>query len=396
MPSVTSSLRVGILVAAGLISACSQPSPAQKAQGGGNVAMGSSPVARSSAPPLDTTHPDVTTASSSVPAAGVAAPAAPPAELPPAGVAINQAVPPSALAVPASAVYAPAMVRLEVLLDRAGFSPGAIDGKDGENLRRALAAYAAAHGMTARGLPDKALWDALADGDAAPATQAYLITAADVAGPFIGTPSKDYQALSKLPALSYSSPEQLLAEKFHMSQPLLEALNPGADFSKAGATILVAAPRPAGRDYQAARIEVDKGANALRVYSADGELAAFYPASVGSAERPAPSGVFEVKAVAPKPAYYYDPKRLTFAPEGATGRLKIAPGPNNPVGSTWISLSVATYGIHGSPDPNLVGKRQSHGCVRLTNWDAAELGKAVQKGVRVEFIGREKKAGAKA
>ena len=83
------------------------------------------------------------------------------------------------------------------------------------------------------------------------------------------------------------------------------------------------------------------------------------------------------------------------APEGATGRLKIAPGPNNPVGSTWISLSVATYGIHGSPDPNLVGKRQSHGCVRLTNWDAAELGKAVQKGVPVAFIGREKKAGAK-
>ena len=118
-------------------------------------------------------------------------------------------------------------------------------------------------------------------------------------------------------------------------------------------------------------------------------MVAFYPASVGSAERPAPSGAWAVKAVAPRPAYYYDPTRLTFAPMGASGRMRIAPGPNNPVGSTWIALTIPTYGIHGSPDPTLIGKRQSHGCVRLTNWDAAELGKAVKPGAAVLFTGEE-------
>ncbi len=97
-------------------------------------------------------------------------------------------------------------------------------------------------------------------------------------------------------------------------------------------------------------------------------------------------------AVAPHPAYYYDPKRLTFAPKGAKGKLKIAAGPNNPVGETWIALTVPTYGIHGSPEPATIGKHQSHGCVRLTNWDAKELGKAVKKGVKVQFVGQEKKA----
>jgi lipoprotein-anchoring transpeptidase ErfK/SrfK len=96
--------------------------------------------------------------------------------------------------------------------------------------------------------------------------------------------------------------------------------------------------------------------------------------------------------VAPHPAYYYDPKRLTFEPKGAKGKLKIAPGPNNPVGETWIALTIPTYGIHGSPQPSTIGKRQSHGCVRLTNWDAKELGKAVKKGVPVVFLGEEKKA----
>jgi lipoprotein-anchoring transpeptidase ErfK/SrfK len=145
---------------------------------------------------------------------------------------------------------------------------------------------------------------------------------------------------------------------------------------------------------QVARIEVDKSDDEVRAFGSDGKLLAFYPATVGSAERPAPSGVFAVTSVAPHPAYFYDPARLTFAPEGAKGKLRIAPGPNNPVGSTWIALSIPTYGIHGSPDPTLIGKRQSHGCVRLTNWDAAELGKSVKKGVVVAFIGQEKAPGA--
>ena len=155
---------------------------------------------------------------------------------------------------------------------------------------------------------------------------------------------------------------------------------------------MVTAPGPE-HDYQASRIEVDKTNDQVRVFGADGKLAAEYPATVGSTERPAPSGVFAVTAVAPHPAYFYDPARLTFTPTGAKGKLRIAPGPNNPVGSTWIALTVPTYGIHGAPDPTEIGKQQSHGCVRLTNWDAAELGKAVKKGVPVNFVGTEKKPG---
>jgi lipoprotein-anchoring transpeptidase ErfK/SrfK len=219
--------------------------------------------------------------------------------------------------------------------------------------------------------------------------QAYRITADDEAGPFIGTPPKDYKALAALPALSYSTPEQELAERFHMSPALLEALNPHADFTQAGTLLTVAAPRPASRDYTAARIEVDKSNNQVRVFGADNKLLAAYPATVGSAERPAPTGEFAVAAVAPHPAYFYDPTRLTFTPQGATGKLRIAPGPNNPVGTTWIALTIPTYGIHGAPDPTEIGKQQSHGCVRLTNWDADELGKAVHKGVPVDFVGTE-------
>jgi lipoprotein-anchoring transpeptidase ErfK/SrfK len=324
------------------------------------------------------------------------------ADLPPAAQAINQAAFPEArTSAPRvsgrrarqSASYDATLLRVEVLLDRAGFSPGAIDGRQGTNLKHALSAYAEAHGATSDGTLDAQLWSQLSGADSGPVVQAYKITDDDEKGPFIGTPPKDYQALAKLPALSYSTPEQALAERFHMSQKLLEALNPKADFTKAGTLIVVTAPRAAPRDYQATRIEVDKSNGEVRAFGADGKLAAAYPATVGSTERPAPSGQFAVASVAPHPAYFYDPSRLTFTPTGAKGKLRIAPGPNNPVGSTWIALTIPTYGIHGAPDPTEIGKQQSHGCIRLTNWDAAELGHAVKKGVPVNFVGTEKKPG---
>jgi lipoprotein-anchoring transpeptidase ErfK/SrfK len=328
------------------------------------------------------------------------------ADLPPAAQSINQAAPPAPRGRAAAASYDPVLLRLEVLLDRAGYSPGAIDGRQGTNLQHAIAAYAQsqgiqangtqahgtqAHGTKGAGSLDPQLWSQITTADSGPVVQAYKITAEDEQGPFIGTPPKDYEALSKLPALSWSTPEQEFAERFHMSQKLLEALNPKADFTRVGTMLVVTAPRAAPRDYDAARIEVDKSNDEVRVFGADGKVAAVYPATVGSAERPAPSGEFAVAAVAPHPAYFYDPARLTFTPTGAKGKLRIAPGPNNPVGSTWIALTVPTYGIHGAPDPTEIGKQQSHGCVRLTNWDAAELGKAVKKGVPVDFVGTEAK-----
>ena len=315
------------------------------------------------------------------------------ADLPPAAQAINQAGPSANQPAGRSARrqrhvggYDPALIRLEVLLDRAGFSPGAIDGRDGTNLKRAISAYASARGIASNGAPTPQLWSQLTSADSGPVVQAYRIDASDEAGPFIGTPPKNYEALAKLPALSYSSPEQELAERFHMSQKLLEALNPGANFAQAGTLITVTAPG-APHDYNATKIVVDKTNDEVRVFGGDGNLAAVYPATVGSTERPAPSGQFAVVAVARHPAYFYDPARLTFTPTGAKGKLRIAPGPNNPVGSTWIALTIPTYGIHGSPDPTEIGKQASHGCVRLTNWDAAELAKAVKKGVPVDFVG---------
>jgi lipoprotein-anchoring transpeptidase ErfK/SrfK len=387
MPSFSSLIRLAVMVGAlGSAAACDRDYAHRhhKAEPQAKVAASApAPVAASAAPtPAAITPPPV---------------AATITDTSPVGQAIDQAafLSPPKPATPGLA-YDPVLLRVEVLLDRAGFSPGAIDGKTGSNLQHALAGFADTHGLGANGTLDQGVWNALTGQDAAPAMQTYQITDADEAGPFIGKPPKDYQALAKLPALSYTDPVQELAEKFHMDQALLKALNPGVDFTKAGVTILVAAPRPAPRDLTVARIEVDKTNNQVRAYDADGAILASYPATVGSSERPAPSGVFAVDAVAPHPAYYYDPDRLTFTPKGAAGKLKIAPGPNNPVGLTWIALTIPTYGIHGAPDPTLIGKRQSHGCVRLTNWDAVELGKSVKKGVIVDFVGQEKRTRAKA
>jgi lipoprotein-anchoring transpeptidase ErfK/SrfK len=383
MSTIASFIRLGLLTAAvGGGAACSQPHNSQAAGPGPTT-----PVAARPAQPI------VAVAASAAPATAPLPDPAPAGDVSPVAQAIDRAAFSDTRASRAGR-YSPALVRVEVLLDRAGFSPGAIDGRDGSNLRHALAEFAKANGLS-DGALDEGVWDALTSQDQAPAMQSYQITQADEAGPFIGDPPKDYRELAKLPALAYSSPLQELAERFHTDQALLKALNPNVDFSEAGATIVAPAPSSTPRHLTAARIEVDKTENEVRVYDASGKVIASYPASVGSTERPAPSGVFAVTAVAARPAYFYDPKRLTFTPAGATGKLRIAPGPNNPVGSTWIALTVPTYGIHGAPDPTLIGKRQSHGCVRLTNWDAIELGRSVRKGVTVEFVGQERPPGQK-
>ena len=280
------------------------------------------------------------------------------------------------------------LARVEILLDRAHFSPGEIDAKSGDNLNQAIAAYRQAHGVGGGSAIDGNLMKSLLATDHSPALQTYTITADDEKGPFIGKAPKDFKALAKLKHIGYASPQEMLAEKFHMSESLLSELNPKADLSKAGTKITVAQVGN-GELPAVARVEVDKSQNQVRAYDQSGKIVAVFPATVGSTDRPAPSGKAEVVSVAPDPTYTYDPSRLTFGPKHA-GKLTIAAGPNNPVGSTWIALSIATYGIHGTPDPELVGKTASHGCVRLTNWDAAALGKAVKKGTPVDFVGQEK------
>jgi lipoprotein-anchoring transpeptidase ErfK/SrfK len=311
-----------------------------------------------------------------------------PAELPADLQAVNVAVfsPAATGAAPKIGESRMDLVRAQVLLDRARFSPGEIDGLEGTNQKVAIAAFEAAHDLPVDGKLDEAVWKALTAVDDRPVIQSYVIEAADVAGPFIPAVPKDLKDASALPALSYTGPVEALAEKFHMSQGLLKALNPNTDFA-AGSTIYTVAPRAPLTGVEVRSVEVDRAARMLRAYDASGQLVAAYPASVGSTDMPAPSGRWTVEAVAPAPVYYYDPSRLNFGQTEAKGKLKVAAGPNNPVGSTWIDLSKDTYGIHGTPDPETVGKHQSHGCVRLTNWDAAELGKLIKRGASVAFVG---------
>lgn len=277
------------------------------------------------------------------------------------------------------------IVKLQVLLDRAHFSPGVIDGKPGENVRQAVAAFERANGLTPDGVVDKAIWEKLTAADGAPVMQDYVITNADARGPFVPAIPKDYAEMAKMERLAYTSPLEALAEKFHMDQDLLKALNPNVDFGQAGTKILVA--RPGGGDLgaQVARVEVDKAEKEVRAFAADGRLLAVFPATIGSSDMPTPDGEWEVTAVANDPTWNYDPSKLNFGDKSA-GKLSIPPGPNNPVGLVWIDLSKDTYGLHGTPEPQLIGKTASHGCVRMTNWDALALGRHVAKGAKVVFM----------
>jgi lipoprotein-anchoring transpeptidase ErfK/SrfK len=268
----------------------------------------------------------------------------------------------------------PAMIRLQVLLDRSRFSPGVIDGLAGENVAKAIAAYEEANGLEPDGQPDAALLDALTKEDDAPVLTRHDITAEEVSGPFID------EVPRKL--------EDQAAEKFHMDEDLLAALNPGADFSAKGTVITVADVRQREVEDQkgtVSRIEIDKAKGALSAYDDDGKLAAFYPASIGSGSMPSPSGTHAVRTIAVEPKYYYNPEELNFSGVEAEGLLEIAAGPNNPVGTVWIDLTEPSYGIHGTPEPSLIAKTESHGCVRLTNWDAEELSRMVKKGTAVTF-----------
>ena len=285
-------------------------------------------------------------------------------------------------ALPGDARPEPAMVRAQILLDRTRFSPGIIDGLRGENTRQAIAAFEEANGLPVDGELDAAVFERLTSGDGRRVLTDYTISRADAAGPFIGTVPEDPEAMAGLETVGYADAREALAEKFHMSEALLEALNPGVDFGRAGQTIVVAATGPDELQGQVARIVVDKAESSVRAFDADGRLLAFYPATIGSGETPSPSGRHTVRAVAPRPNYTYDP-----AMDGRSGgKLIIPPGPNNPVGSTWIDLSRDGYGIHGTPEPAEIGKTASSGCVRLTNWDAEQLAAAVKPGVEVRFV----------
>ncbi|MBX9614542.1 MAG: L,D-transpeptidase [Caulobacteraceae bacterium] len=286
-------------------------------------------------------------------------------------------------ALPADARPDPAMVRAQILLDRTRFSPGIIDGLGGENTRQAIAAFEEANDLPVDGELDAPLFLALTSGDGGQVLTDYTITSEDAAGPFIGPVPDSLEAMAELETVGYATAREAMAERFHMSEDLLSALNPGVDFGRAGQTIVVAATGPAELQGEVARIVIDKAENSLRAFDAEGTLLAFYPATIGSSETPSPSGTHRVRAIAPRPNYTYDPSRVTSG--GGNRTFVIPPGPNNPVGAVWIDLSRDTYGIHGTPEPARIGKTASSGCVRLTNWDVRQLASGVKAGVTVEF-----------
>jgi lipoprotein-anchoring transpeptidase ErfK/SrfK len=279
----------------------------------------------------------------------------------------------------------PATLKAQVLLDRARFSPGVIDGTGGENFKKALTAFQRRQKLKTTGRLDAATWEKLNVNGSEPALTEYALKDADVKGPFVEKIPQKMEEMAQLKSLGYTSSVELLSEKFHIDEKLLKSLNPGKQFRDAGETIIVPNVEQRGERARVSKIEVDKRHKVLRALNKDGELMAFYPASIGSTEKPAPSGSYEVRAVAENPTYTYNPE-YKFKGVKSDKPFTVAAGPNNPVGAVWIALSLESYGIHGTPDPSKVSKTYSHGCVRLTNWDVKDLAKLVSKGTRVEFI----------
>jgi lipoprotein-anchoring transpeptidase ErfK/SrfK len=281
------------------------------------------------------------------------------------------------------------LIRLQILLDRAHISPGVIDGTFGENSRKAIEAVRQISGLEPSDHLDEQLWRMLVEKDSEPALVTYEITDKDVAGPFVKSIPKDFRKKAEMQRLGYTSAEELLAEKFHMSQELLRKLNPGATFDQSGEQIVIANVERQSLPSKIARLEINARQQRVRAYDNDDKIVAIYPATVGSDDRPSPKGEFKVTEITENPVYRYDPA-LHLRGVHVKEKLKIPPGPNNPVGSVWIDLSAEGYGIHGTPDPDKISKSASHGCIRLTNWDAVELAKHLSKGTRVVITDSEK------
>ncbi len=288
------------------------------------------------------------------------------------------------------------VIAAQVALDRAGFSSGPIDGQNGANTKKAMAAYRTREGRDIEPAPEPLI--------------EYRISDADVAGPFASAIPKDLVEQAKLPALGYSSVEEALAERFHTTPAVLRRLNSSATFV-AGEAIVVpnvepmqlpaaaATPTSTGRnasppdktvgtagrsDRPAVVVSVSKSASTLSVADESGRIVFFAPVTTGSENDPLPIGEWKVNGTQFNPSFRYNPE-LFWDADPSHSKATIPPGPNGPVGLAWIDISKEHYGLHGTPEPGTIGRTTSHGCVRLTNWDVLRLASLVGPGTRVVF-----------
>jgi len=274
-----------------------------------------------------------------------------------------------------------AVVRAQILLDRAGFSVGAIDGRMGSNALRAIEGFRAAKGLPPGTIVDADVWKAL-NMDSAPALVEYTLVEDDVKGPFVKIPAS-MMLKAKMMSLGYESALEATAERFHISAGLLQQLNAGTKLGAAGQKIY--APNVLTEvSAKASRIVISKSKSTLTVFNDAGQIVAQYPCTSGSEHDPLPLGDWKITGVFKNPKFNYNPD-LFWDAKPKDSKATIAPGPNNPVGVVWIDLSKEHYGIHGTPSPDQVGHTESHGCIRLTNWDALELAGMVEKGTPVSL-----------
>ncbi len=303
-------------------------------------------------------------------------------ELQPVDAAPPDAVADQAANDPLTRTGADGVLRSQVLLVRANYSGGEIDGKEGMNVRKAVRAFQQARGIAETGKLDDATWEAL-NNDNAPILVNYTLTQADIDGPYAATPEK-VEDKAKMKRIVYQNLVEMLGEKFNSKPELMKRLNPQNASAKPGDVLKVPYVRPAQTLPKASRIVVDKSDGALRLLDADGKIYAQFPASTGSTQFPLPIGEWKLVSVVQDPDYRYDPSILVNQPKDAKP-ARLPPGPNGPVGIVWMGLDKEHYGIHGTPEPGHISRTQSSGCVRLTNFAAQTVASSVSAGTPVTF-----------
>ena len=297
------------------------------------------------------------------------------------------------------------LMRIQVILDHLGFSPGVVDGQVGRTLKLALTAFQTAKGLPVTGVLDPATMRMFAQYNGG-AVRTLTLTPADLAGPFAGPASKRENDEAKLPLLGYASPLEMLAERFHTTPATLKALNSPAITLIAGSVIHVPDTTTWTRDYpaslpdaykqtlaglnvgssqpRAAKLVVSRAAKSVSVYDAAGKLLAQFPVTTGSRHDPLPIGNWKIVGASYNPEFHYNPKLFWDAKKDDKAAI-LPPGPRGPVGVVWLGINKPHYGIHGTPMPQNIGRTESHGCIRLTNWDAGRLSLMVKPGTPTIF-----------